>query len=313
MKNPIMLFACSIGISLLLGGCFGVETETKSESKKTDTKQEEKNYPTEEYESVLTYTGEGYFLPNGKETDKIAQSHQKEVIKATKNYLLKKYNLEVEVHNMVGNQDGVTVFYETKGTLHFYGTVIVPINLKKKAVMAEDAFSPEGQVEDGIRGALYAYIMEDQFKGLDEELSTILETEEIVGRRVEAIENVGGSGYNPPLYNVVVAENEAMNPVYDLYIRNPKVSKKELKSAYKEEKFNPEDVHITIQVFMKEKDTEPDEKIFSELVDIVEGNHPIPNGTYNVALHDNSIQKSTFEGLKMNSLDKPLIIHSSGQ
>ncbi|MFU8690511.1 DUF1672 family protein [Rossellomorea sp. FS2] len=313
MKHKWKLFVCGISISLLLGGCFGVDSGKKSEAKKTDTKQGDQNYPAEEYESVLTYTGEGYFLPNGKETDKIAKSHREEVIKATKNYLSNEYNLEAEVHNMVGNKDGVTVFYETKGTLHFYGIVIVPINLQKKEVMAEEAFSPEGQVEDGIRGALYAYIMEDQFKALDEQLSTLIKTEEIVGRRVEAIENVGGSGYNPTLYNVVVAENEAMNPVYDLYTRNPKVSKKELQSAYKEEKFNPEDVYITIQAFMKKKGAEPDEKIFNKLVEIVQGNHPIPNGTYNVALHDNLIQKSTFEGLKMNSLDKPLIIHSSEQ
>ncbi|MCM2605797.1 hypothetical protein NDQ57_13980 [Rossellomorea marisflavi] len=49
MENPIMLFACSISTSLLLGGCFGIDNAQKSSSE-----QDPVDRPEDQYESVLT-------------------------------------------------------------------------------------------------------------------------------------------------------------------------------------------------------------------------------------------------------------------
>ncbi|VXC25856.1 hypothetical protein BACI349Y_620128 [Bacillus sp. 349Y] len=66
--------------------------------------------PEDQYESVLTYTGDSYTLPGGEENEEIAKEHKEEVVSATKEYLKKEYNTDVDIHNMVGNSDGVTVF-----------------------------------------------------------------------------------------------------------------------------------------------------------------------------------------------------------
>ncbi|KML33742.1 hypothetical protein VL12_08795 [Rossellomorea marisflavi] len=110
MKRKRTLIACGISILLFSGGCSNIDMGTKSESQKTDTKQDESDRPKDMYESVLTYTGDGYDLPGGEENEEIAKEHKDEVIKATKDYLKKEYNTDVEVHNIVGNQNGVTVF-----------------------------------------------------------------------------------------------------------------------------------------------------------------------------------------------------------
>lgn len=128
-----------------------MDSEKKSEAKKTETDQDINARPADKFESVLTYTGEGYDLPGGEENEKIAKEHKDEVIKATTDYLKKEYNIDIEVHNMVGNQDGVTVFFETTGRLHFYSTAIVPIDTENKKILSDNVWTLEGRIENSIR------------------------------------------------------------------------------------------------------------------------------------------------------------------
>ncbi|KML02913.1 DUF1672 family protein [Rossellomorea marisflavi] len=298
MKNPILLFACSIGISLLLGGCFGVDNAQKSSKE-----QDPLDRPKDQYESVLTYTGDGYDLPGGEENERIAKKHKDEVVKATKDYLWKEYNIDVEVHNMVGNKDGVTVFFETTGRLHFYSTAIVPIDTKNQRILSDNVWTLDGKIENSIRGALYAYINEEPFKELDKEMESLNQRYDIVGRSLESLQNIGGGGYNTPFYHVTSTKDDmAMKPVYDLYLHNPDSTKEALMAAYDSTKFDATYVLINIEGFMKNEKTEPNQDAFDKMEEMVKENNKLPLGTYKLFLHDGYVQKNKGSGLKMNSI-----------
>ncbi|GLI83855.1 hypothetical protein ANABIO32_15520 [Rossellomorea marisflavi] len=306
MKHKWKLFVCGISISLLLGGCFGVDSGKKSEAKKTDAKQGVDDRPEDRFESVLTYTGEGYDLPGGEENEKIAKEHKDEVVKATKDYLKEKYNTDIEVHNMVGNKDGVTVFFESVGDVHFYSTAIVPIDSDNQKVLSDKVWTLEGEVEKAIRASLYAYIDKDDFENLDNEIKDIINSNpEITGRTIESLQNVGGNGYMTPYYFVQSSSNdEAIKPVYDSFINNPTSSITDLRKLYDKDLFKSKDLIFSINFFMKDSNLEPDKKIYDSIVQAFEDNDQLPRGTYVINLHDNFIIKSKFEGYKQNSLSQ---------
>lgn len=280
-----------------------MDSGKKSEAKKTETDQDINARPADKFESVLTYTGEGYDLPGGEENEKIAKEHKDEVVKATKDYLKKEYNIDIEVHNMVGNQDGVTVFFETTGRLHFYSTAIVPIDTEDKKILSDKVWTLKGNIEESIRGALYAYIKEKEFKELDKGIDSLGKTYDIVGRSTESLKNVGGNGYTTPFYHVSSLEEDlAIKPVYELYLQNQNASKEELKEAYDPNKFNPDFVFITIQGFMKNETAEPNQDTFDKIENFVKENKNLPLGTYEIFLNDHYVQKNKGTGLKMNSV-----------
>ncbi|WP_430481634.1 DUF1672 family protein [Rossellomorea marisflavi] len=131
---------------LFLGGCLNL---LSNDSPQTENEDGVKDRPSDFYESVLTYTGDGYFLPYGGKAEKAEDQYKEEVIKATKDYIKKEYKTDIEVHNLVGNQGGYTVFFESKGRLHFYSTAIVPIDFREKRVKTESVWTLEGEVEKG--------------------------------------------------------------------------------------------------------------------------------------------------------------------
>ncbi|MFU8690515.1 DUF1672 family protein [Rossellomorea sp. FS2] len=297
MKYNIILLSCIISISFLLGGCLGFDKGLNSKE------QNSQDRPKDQYESVLTYSGDGYDLPGGEKNEKIAKQNKDEVIKATKDYLKKEYNIDVDVHNMVGNQDGVTVFFETTGRLHFYSTAIVPIDTENQRILSDNVWTLDGRIENSIRGSLYAYINEDEFKELDKEMESVAKTYDIVGSSLESLQNVGGNGYSTPFYHVTSTKVDlAMRPVYDLYLENPKATKEELAEAYDTSNFDPNYTFITIQGFMKKEKAKPDQDAFNNIEKFVKENNNLPKGTYEIFLNDHYVQKNKGTGLKMNSI-----------
>ncbi|UTE71807.1 DUF1672 domain-containing protein [Rossellomorea marisflavi] len=297
MTRKRKLLLCTTSVSFLLGGCLGMDSE------QTNTNQDGLDRPKDIYESVLTYTGDGYDLPGGEKNEAFAKEHEDEVVKATKDFLKKEYNIDVKVHNIVGNKDGVTVFYESTGRIHFYATAIVPIDVRNEKVLADSVWTLEGEVEDAIRGGLYGYIMADEFKELDELMVGFTEDFPIVGRTQESLENVRARGYTTPYYFTQSIDlDEAINPVYDLYIRNPDTPKDQLKAAYASEKFNPRYYRVAIQFFMEDPDAQPSQEIVDSLVKALEENENIPNGSYSVHLNDHYVIKAKSSGNKENTL-----------
>lgn len=169
MKYKKMIAVFTIGTSLLLGGCLNMNGSSQNpdeKSKRTD-HSTEKQSNHDFYVSVQDYTGQGYRLPNGNETDKIAEAHRDEVDKAAKKFFLDKYETKVKIHNIVGNKDGATVFVESIGEPHFHSYAIVPIDIDNKHIMVNDVWSQEGQVEDAIMVSIFSMIFDKELAKLN--------------------------------------------------------------------------------------------------------------------------------------------------
>ncbi|WGG45301.1 DUF1672 family protein [Rossellomorea sp. DA94] len=298
MDRKIKGLILGIGLTQLLAGCMNAVSEKKN------TQGEVKD----KYASVQEYTGEDYFLNNGDENDKIAEGKSGEVEKAVKNFFLEKYKTEVKVHNLVGNADGVTVFVESVGSVHFYSYAIVPINQGTKKIISEDVMSQEDAVEEGIREALYRVIFYDEFQNLADYLDEVVSDNKVTGRTIESLQNVGGTGFMTPHYTMTsYYGDEAIQPVFDLYMENPDAKIEDLKSAFNEDLFDEENLDINIILFMEEEEVSPSKSILEKVSNDLESMDTIPNGTYQIIVNDNGVHKETAEGYKENSIMTELI------
>jgi Protein of unknown function (DUF1672) len=300
-KNKWIIYG--IGLSLLLGGCMNMDNANGSG---VDEKEREQSEVKDQYASVQEYTGEGYTLRNGEENDKIAEEHREEVEKAVKDFFLNKYSTEVKVHNIVGNVDGATVFVESNGPLSFYTYAIVPINKSDEKILSDKVWSQEGQVESAITDGLYKQLFDKEFSQLDSFIEKVVAEGEVVGRTKESLENVAGDGYMTPYYFITTSpiKDEAIEPVYELYLKSPDADIDQFKAAFKDEAFDPKNLRISIMLFMKEEGQEPSEKVFNQIIKDIEGANDFPKGAYSVFVNDNRVHKESFEGVKDNSLER---------
>ncbi|MBM7702328.1 DUF1672 family protein [Metabacillus iocasae] len=297
INSKTVLF--SLGISLLLGGCSGIN-QGDDKGKKTQAASSEDTMA-----SVQDYTGQGYALPYGKETDKIANENLDQIEKAAIKLFKENYKTDVTVHNVVGAQGGATVFVESKGEPHFYTYAVVPIDEKEKKVKGDEIWVDEFQVENAIKGGLYHMIFQEEFKTLDDYLQSVVEEGQVTGKTEEALQNVGGHGFMTPYYFVALtSKEEAIKPVYELYVSKPNRSVEDLRNAYEEGSFNPEHLKVNVQLFMADKEAKPSEEIFNQVTKELEEMNSIPRGTYSFSLNDNFVDKQSSEGAKDNSLKR---------
>ncbi|WP_406686149.1 DUF1672 family protein [Rossellomorea vietnamensis] len=283
-----------MGISLLLGGCMN----------HSSTPKEMEN----QFERVQDYKGEGYRLTNGAANDKVAEANRGEVEKAVKAFFMKNYETEVKIHNLVGNKDGVTVFVESTGPVRFYTYAIVPFHQGTDRISVGVVRTQEGEVERGIREGLYRLIFEEEFKKLDSYLESVVSEEKVVGRTVESLQNVGGSGYMTPYYFMSsLNSDEAIKPVYELYMKDHQTSIETMKQAYDGSLFQADNLRINIMLFMEEEDVQPSEKVMERIARDIKERIDFPKGTYRVAINDNGVHKESFEGFKDNSIEQEVI------
>ncbi|WP_197246575.1 DUF1672 domain-containing protein [Cytobacillus firmus] len=203
IRTRIMLTI--IGIPLMLGGCSG-KNSTNNNKDSEITKETQAAASEETMVSVQDYTGEGYALPYGKETNKIADDHLAQIEEAALNFFKEKYKTDVTVHNVVGAKDGATVFVESKGEPHFYTYAVVPIDAQGKKVKTEMIWADEFQVENAIKGGLYHMIFNEEFKKLDNYLESVAAYGQVTGKTEEALQNAGGQGFMAPYYFISMTD-----------------------------------------------------------------------------------------------------------
>ncbi|MFE4520860.1 DUF1672 family protein [Cytobacillus firmus] len=303
MHKKAKVLLCSMGTSFMLGGCSGMINSNNYQ--KNEQTKDTQAAPSEETRiSVQDYTGEGYALPYGRVTDEIADKNLAQIVEAATSFFKEKYKTDVTVHNVVGAKDGATVFVESKGEPHFYTYAVVPIDEVAKKVWTERIWADEFQVENAIKGGLYSMIFKEEFNQLDDYFDSLAAEGQITGKTYEAIQNVGGKGFSTPYYFISMRSKEAaIQPVYDLFMRNPDESAENLRKAFEDNSFSAENLFINIQLFMADPNAKPDNKLFDRIIKDLEEMTSIPRGSYSFVLNDNFIDKQSSSGMGDNSLD----------
>ncbi|MED4769357.1 DUF1672 family protein, partial [Cytobacillus firmus] len=125
----------------------------------------------------------------------------------------------------------------------------------------------------------------------------------ITGRTKESIQNVGGHGFSTPYYFISIASETSIQPVYELFMKNPDESAENLRKAFKDNSFSAENLFINIQLFMADPNAKPDKKLFDRIIKDLEEMTSIPRGSYSFVLNDHFIDKQSSSGMGDNSID----------
>lgn len=286
---------------IVLGGCAGTEKSSDNNDIKEKNQQGVNRNTKENLIPIQEYTGEGYELKGArKETGEIANAHRDEVEEAVVNYFQDEYQTEVKVHNFVSAVDAVSVFVESIGEPHFYTNVVVPVDIKNQQLMTDNVFSEGKQVDRAIGAGLYAMAFGDEFQELDSYLEDIVEEYPVIGRTEESIANVRGDGFSTPYYRFTPA-GDIFKKLSGEYLKNPEITKDELKDFFQENEFETKYVNIVIELFMSETNVEADANLFEKVLTDIEEMNNLPRGEYIIIINDNEINKKTSRGLKDNS------------
>src|SRR5690625_3656298 len=303
MKKQII-----IGILLLviiLGGCGIMEKLPNTTGQENNNQNNEenpgKNYKDAFYLPVQEHKGEEFArLAVGDKRLAIIADHREEVEKKVKEYFLDTFRTEVKLQNIVGTENGASVFVEAKGEPLFYYIAIVPVDIKKKEVRLDHISTIEGQVEKSIEGGLYVMAYREEFENLNRLLEEFEEEYPVTSKRQEVIERVRGDGYTTPHY-FLTPVSDTFHTALNMYLENPEITDDELGDYFSKSEFAPEEVFIPIEFFMEEEE-EPKEEILNKLAELIEGAEDIPRGSYHLYLHDNYIDIRVALGHKENTL-----------
>lgn len=288
-----------VGFLLLLGGCDGMDVTNGGEPKNLD---KQNAYEDEKFVRIQDYRGEGFELRGSlKETGEIAEDNRIEIEKAVQTFFMENYKTDVTIHNFVSAADGVSVFVESVGEPHFYTFAVVPVDIKNKKVKIDSVWSQEGQVENAIKGGLYAMAFDEKFTKLNQYLEDLTKEFPIVGTPMEAIENVMGTGFSTPYY-FITPFGDIFKELLEMYINSPELTKNEIRTFLEENNFDSENVAVGIEFYMKDANTEPDEVIYEKIITEIKDMQGIPKGSYSVMLNDNLIDRKRGIGAKENTL-----------
>ncbi|WP_185970874.1 DUF1672 family protein [Alkalicoccobacillus porphyridii] len=255
------------------------------------------------YIPIQEYTGEGYELDGGELTQPIANENLPEIEEAVKKFFIDEYKTEVIVHNVVGAREAATVFVESVGEPHFYSFAVVPIDLANENVLLEEVFSENGQVEMAIVTGVYAMIYKEEMKNIDDYLSDIAIEYPVTGMSVEAIENVGGSGFATEYYYLSGLE-KAFDGIVEKYKENPERSRDEWEELYPKDELDPENIFFTIRLHMDQENVDVDEELFEKLEKDIESIDNVPPGRYSIFLYDNNIDPRNLQGSRTNVMER---------
>ncbi|QUW23684.1 DUF1672 family protein [Sporosarcina sp. Marseille-Q4063] len=288
LKTFILLI---VGISFLLVGCNTRDLDSGNA------------YETKNFVRIQEYGGVGYTLRGSrKETGEIAEENRAQVEQAVQNFFMKNYKTDVIIHNFVSAADGVSVFVESVGEPHFYTFAIVPVDVKNKEINIDSVWSQEGQVENAIKGGLYAMAFDEEFTKLNQYLENLTLEYPVVGTPIKAIENVMGTGFSTPYY-FITPFGDVFKELFETYINSPELTRKELKIFFEENNnYDPDNVAVGIEFYMKDANTEPDEVIHEKVITEIREMQGIPKGSYSVMLNDNLIDPKSGIGAKENTL-----------
>ena len=298
-----MLFIVLSMFLLLLQACSFLNATNKTQHAKEE-EFKKTDYEKENYVRVQDYTGEGFKLRDSKEKNgEIARNQQEVVEKGVKDFFLKNYRTEVKINNIVSAVDGAVVYVESVKEPKFHTFAIVPVNSKNKTVSINRIWSLEGEVESSLATGLYVLAFQDEFQKLDNYLQDVVDNHPVVGMSEEMITNIGGEGYLSPYY-FMSPFGDAYDQLVAEYLENPEMSSEEVRDFLNNHSNELYKINITIELFMEDEYTSPDQQILDEVAANIEEMDGIPAGEYSIFIHDNYIDKKRGVGFKENTLER---------
>ncbi|WP_185970875.1 DUF1672 family protein [Alkalicoccobacillus porphyridii] len=160
------------------------------------TKQPSRAEALDPFVPVQYYSGEGYTLDGGEVTQPIADENLPEIEEVEKRFFKDKYKTDVIVHNVVGANNAATLYVEAVGEVSFNTFAIIPKDITKEEVVADQIWVEEDQVEQAISGGINSLIYEEEISNLHTFIQEFAERNNLVGFNEKALENVRGTGFS---------------------------------------------------------------------------------------------------------------------
>ncbi|WP_088810662.1 MULTISPECIES: DUF1672 family protein [unclassified Listeria] len=257
---------------VMLSGCS--ETKEKKEAKGTT--------------PVQDYVGQGFIFVDGDKSKDIVEKNEAEISRRAIKYMKETYKTNVKVNNVVPARSAAVVMVEAEEPIQFHTSVIVGLDMKKKALDPEEANvvrSEEGVVENAILGGLFHKAYSSNFQTLDSTLISLLKEEKVEHYNQKAIDRTENSGYANQFYFVSFFEN--YNEILNAYLGNINISSEDIKKMFETHPDN-KNISINVRLFMGDGQ-KPNQEIVNRAVKELEKVNEIPIATYNVILYKNEI------------------------
>lgn len=114
---------------------------------------------------------------------------------------------------------------------------------------------------------------------------------------IETVENVKRTGFSTTHY-FVRPNGDVFDELYNRYMQNPGMSKKEIAQFFKENPFDAEEMTVTINLYMEELAGDPTDEILEDVAVQIEELDHAPKGSYSVLIHDQWMDKRRADGMK---------------
>ncbi|WP_254260051.1 DUF1672 family protein [Listeria fleischmannii] len=225
---------------------------------------------------------------DGDKSKDIVEKNEAEISRRAVKYMKETYKTDVKVNNVVPARSAAVVMVEAEEPIQFHTSVIVELDMKKKALDPEEANvvrSTEGEVEKAIVSGLYAKAYSSELQNLDEFIHKTGREYSLYGQQEEAIDKTASSGYQTAHYFISLSALK-FPEVYEEYLKNQDISDMKIRAMF--DKRNPENILIPIS-FYSQTNKLPSEKLPKSISHELRHQTRIPKCRYNIQIFKNSI------------------------
>ncbi len=111
------------------------------------------------------------------------------------------------------------------------------------------------------------------------------------------------TGFTTPYFYITSLDSrDKIYNAVENYSNNPQKVKENISKFVNTEDYVPNELLITIDLYMANVGEVPDENLLNELTERLQAEKGLPRGSYTISLHDNRIGIKSATGNKENSL-----------
>ncbi len=251
---------------------------------------EKKEKETKDTTPVQDYVGQGFIFVDGDKSKDIVEKNEAEISRRAIKYMKETYKTDVKVNNVVPARSAAVVMVEAEEPIQFHTSVIVGLDMAKKALDPEEANvvrSEEGEVEKAIVSGLYAKAYKEEFENLNQFLAELSKKYGFLGKRQEAVDKTASSGYQTEYFFISLSALN-YNDLYNKYMANTQVDAKALQLLFEANREKGIQPLISVNFYSKTEHLPKVEKA-QEMLAGLEEEPNIPLGRYKINIFKNNI------------------------